>query len=273
MYVSCLLQGLAEIDEAGQNNAEWNEKSLEICNLAQSESAQKQMMYELLEKVDPESAKKISPSDLVRIERALSVFYQTGKPISYFYNKQKGGLSEEYSVLVIVLLPDREKLYQRINQRSIRCLRMGLLRRGKHLETIYTCQTRVFDSIGYRHVRDYLRGGLDYDFMVELLKRDTRRFAKRQLTWWRNQPSKYGWNRLDQSEELSRQFVFSLCDSSLCSSSERKSFDNRSLEVEPRAGEFEGDLCVKELADYYLSNRLPAECGYSIGVCSKCELN
>ena len=143
------------------------------------------MLYEQLQAVDPVAALKIHANDAYRIIRALEVYKSTDKPLSE-HHREHGFSSAPYQLLKFGLYMDRNILYERINQRVEKMLAEGLLNEVKALlEQGYGPELKTMRSIGYRHMVDYLSGTLTWDNAVETLKRDTRRYAKRQFTWFR----------------------------------------------------------------------------------------
>ncbi|MDY0219682.1 MAG: tRNA (adenosine(37)-N6)-dimethylallyltransferase MiaA [Desulfobacterium sp.] len=135
--------------------------------------------------VDPESAAKIHPNDLFRIIRALEVAVTHGTPISQL-RQAHGFKGERYRTLKFGLYMDRENLYQRIEKRVDMMLDQGLIQEVKALvHRGYGLGLKSMQSIGYRHVGQYLQCETGFEEMVAQLKRDTRRYAKRQLTWFK----------------------------------------------------------------------------------------
>lgn len=142
-------------------------------------------LYEELMRVDPISAKRINVNDTKRIIRALEVLHETGKPMSY-YNKNFRKEVDKYNLVMIGLTMDRGKLYSRINQRVDIMLDEGLIDEVKMLMDMgYTKELTSMQAIGYKEIISYLEGEMSLDKTIEVLKRNTRRFAKRQLTWFR----------------------------------------------------------------------------------------
>jgi tRNA dimethylallyltransferase len=145
-------------------------------------------LYRRLQKVDPAAAARIHPNDTYRILRALEVYQVTGKPISY-HQSVHGFRDLQYRTLKIGLTPERNVLYDRINRRVDLMLASGLLEEVRWLlDQGYPSTLKSMRSIGYRHMADYLLGRTPWDETVRLFKRDTRRYAKRQLTWFRADP-------------------------------------------------------------------------------------
>jgi tRNA dimethylallyltransferase len=148
----------------------------------------KELLYARLQEVDPQTASRVSPNDVVRIVRALEVYHLTGEPIS----RQQGrhGFQEEpYNCLKIGLAREREVLYRRIEKRVDQMLQRGLLDEVRGLLDMgYTAETRPMQSIGYRQMTAYLTGRLGWSAAVAGIKQETRKLAKRQLTWLRHDP-------------------------------------------------------------------------------------
>ncbi|MCK5096920.1 MAG: tRNA (adenosine(37)-N6)-dimethylallyltransferase MiaA, partial [Desulfobacteraceae bacterium] len=144
-------------------------------------------LYEKLEKIDPALAKKLHPNDSFRVINALEVYESTGTIKSEQLKKHEFK-DDRYSCLKFGLYMDREKLYDRINQRVDSMMDQGFLSEVKELLNMgYKKELKPMQSIGYKHICDYFSNVNDYDETLRLLKRDTRRFAKRQFTWFRKE--------------------------------------------------------------------------------------
>ena len=142
-------------------------------------------LYRKLKDLDPESAANIHPHDLRRTIRALEVFYLTGKPIHRQVLDTKSQ-KPDYKSLVIGINRPREELYSRIEERVDKMMEAGLLEETEGLLAKgYSPHLKPLQGLGYRHMLLYLQGKAGLDEAVALLKRDTRRFAKRQLTWFK----------------------------------------------------------------------------------------
>jgi tRNA dimethylallyltransferase len=141
-------------------------------------------LYDRLKQCDPVTAHRLHPNDTYRIVRALETFEATGKPISAFQNSH-GFSGPLYDALKIGLIMDRAALYERINARVDAMMAAGFVAEVKNLlDAGYAGDLKSMQSIGYRHMVDYLQGRLTREECVRTLKRDHRRYAKRQLTWF-----------------------------------------------------------------------------------------
>ncbi len=146
------------------------------------------VLHEQLAICDPDAAKKIHPNDGFRIVRALEVFQTTGTPISS-RQSDHDFKSNRYESLTFGLFMDRSVLYERINRRVDIMMEQGLLEEVKQLVAKgYSLDLKSMQSIGYRHMGMYLKGEADLNEAIRLLKRDTRRYAKRQFTWFNKEP-------------------------------------------------------------------------------------
>ena len=144
-----------------------------------------EVLHEMLRKVDPESAEKIHANNVKRVIRALEVYKYTKKPISQ-HQKESRTEPPEYRYLVFILDMDREKLYDRINKRVDKMLENGLVDEVKRLlEMGYKPGSTALQGLGYKEIIRYLNNELPFDEAIRILKRDTRHYAKRQLTWFR----------------------------------------------------------------------------------------
>ncbi|MCU0598318.1 MAG: tRNA (adenosine(37)-N6)-dimethylallyltransferase MiaA [Desulfobacterales bacterium] len=145
-------------------------------------------VYERLAHCDPAAAARIHPNDTYRVIRALEIFEISGKPMSEF-QKAHGFGDSPYEAIKIGLLIPRAQLYERIDLRVDQMIDEGLLNEVQHLlEMGFSPELRPMQALGYRHMVDYLLGRTSWDETIHILKRDTRRYAKRQLTWFQNEP-------------------------------------------------------------------------------------
>jgi tRNA dimethylallyltransferase len=141
-----------------------------------------------LREVDPEAAARISPNDLYRIVRALEVFRATGTPISA-WQRRHAFAADEYDSLMVGLEMPRERLYAAIERRFDAMVGAGLVEEVRALIAAGLApDSPPLRTIGYRQIAAHVRGELSLDEAIALAKRDTRRLAKRQLTWFRSDP-------------------------------------------------------------------------------------
>lgn len=146
----------------------------------------RETLHQRLAEIDPATADKVHPNDLKRMIRALEYYYLTGRPISEQQKMTAGKTSREYDLHMVGLHMRRDWLYQRINQRVDEMLKSGLLEEVKQLLQMgYGSELKSMQSLGYRHMIQYIQGEWTWEEAVKLFKRDTRRYAKRQLTWFR----------------------------------------------------------------------------------------
>jgi len=152
---------------------------------AQNEGAE--VLFERLKKIDPEYAEIIHANNVKRVARALEYHFLTGEKFSH-HNAEQREKESPYQAAVIILTMEREKLYQRINYRVDLMMEQGLLAEVKGLlEKGYSPDLVSMQGLGYKEFMPYFRGECSLDDAVEELKKGTRHFAKRQLTWFRRQ--------------------------------------------------------------------------------------
>lgn len=142
-------------------------------------------VHSMLEAVDPASYKKLHPNDIRRVIRALEVHKYTGRPISY-YQEESRKQPPRYDYAYITLTMDRKKLYDRIDGRVEKMMAEGLVEEVEELMSMgYNRKLVSMQALGYKEIADYLQGIISKEEAVRILKRDTRHYAKRQLTWFR----------------------------------------------------------------------------------------
>jgi tRNA dimethylallyltransferase len=150
-------------------------------------------LHRRLAALDPESAEKIYPRDKVRVTRALEIM-----------RAHRFG-DRAFQPLKICLQIEREGLYHRINQRSLSMVERGLVEETKNLIIRgYSPQLKPMKSLGYRHAVQYLEGLWSFDLMIKELQKDTRRYAKRQMTWFRADPE-VKWRSPDARDAIVRE--------------------------------------------------------------------
>ena len=164
----------------------------------QAEELGSEYLYKRLKDIDPEAAAKIHPHDTKRIIRALEVFAATGQAISKL-QKQRRGLGQEYDIKVFGLDMPREKLCKRIDERVEKMFNQGLVAEVKRLLKLKLSKTAAY-AIGIKETKGYLDGTYDLEAAKRLVKRNTRLYAKRQLTWFRKD-KRINWINIGDKEK------------------------------------------------------------------------
>ena len=182
-YIQALLYGV-EFEEDPEDSP----VRRELYDLARREGERApQVLHAMLAQADPESASAIHPNNVKRVIRAIEYFRLTGTPISR-HNAAMRKKEADYHFLYYVLTMDRERLYGRIDKRVDQMLSQGLVEEVSRLRTMGCCRGQTaMQGLGYKEILDYLDGKCSLDEAVYVLKRDTRHFAKRQLTWFKRE--------------------------------------------------------------------------------------
>lgn len=142
------------------------------------------VLYNEAKELDPQAIEKISPNDQKRILRILEIYKATGKnKTEQEIESRKNGVKYDYKVFAIDM--DREKLYDRINKRVDIMIENGLIEEVQGLLKEYNQFPTAMQGLGYKEVVEYLQGKISKEEMIEKIKRETRRYAKRQMTWFR----------------------------------------------------------------------------------------
>ena len=150
-------------------------------------------LHGMLQKVDEKASKEIHPNNIKRVIRALEFYEKSGQKISE-HNEEQKQKESPYAYAYFVLNDDREVLYERINHRVDIMLEEGLVEEVKKLLEAGVPRTAVsMQGLGYKEIASFLTGEYTYEEAIYYLKRDTRHFAKRQLTWFRKNPN-INWN-------------------------------------------------------------------------------
>jgi len=158
-------------------------------------------LYKLLERADPVSAGRIHPSDTVRIVRALEVRELTGRTISSLQEEHRFS-DRPFRTEIVCLDPPREQLYSSIDARVEKMMAKGLLDEVRSLAASgYGRELNSMRGLGYNEMRSHLAGELTLDDAVEAIKKNTRRYAKRQLTWFRGEEG-VQWEKIENGRQL-----------------------------------------------------------------------
>ncbi len=164
--------------------------------LSRVESEGLKTLYDELLRIDPKSAERINPNDQKRILRGLEVYYSTGKTLTYQRNKSRMEPSVYDPCVIGLNFRDRQKLYNRINLRVDRMMENGLL---EEAERVISCDRggTGMQAIGIKELKPYFNGQTTLCDATEKIKQETRRYAKRQLTWFRRD-ERINWIFLDE---------------------------------------------------------------------------
>ena len=195
LYIKALLYGLF--------NDHTFDPQVRVKLKAEADTHGIQYLHQRLSRLDPETAQRLHPHDTYRILRALEVVEASGKSISN-HHREHGFDERPFRALKIGLKMERELLYERIDRRVDAMLAAGFREEVKELmEKGYSADLKAMQSIGYRHLVDAILGRTSPAECVRTLKRDHRRYAKRQLTWFNADPE-IVWKAPDQIEEMIR---------------------------------------------------------------------
>ncbi len=176
LYIRTLLGGLFDGPDA-------NEELRAFYRALQARHG-KACLHEKLRSVDEKAAARIQPNDTVRIIRALEVLEASGQSITEKQEAHRFG-DQPYEAMRVGLAPERDDLYERIDRRAERMIEAGLVGEVQSLlDKGYDASLKPMQSLGYRHMVRHLRGDFDLSEALRLLKRDTRHYAKRQVTWF-----------------------------------------------------------------------------------------
>ncbi|MEW6713535.1 MAG: tRNA (adenosine(37)-N6)-dimethylallyltransferase MiaA [Nitrospirota bacterium] len=176
LYIKTLTRGLFE-----GPSADWKLRD-ELMDAERSQG--KGHLYEYLKRLDPEAAKKIEPNDVRRIIRALEVSLKDNRISDYQKSATKPA---PYNFIKIGLTRERKELYRLIDERVNKMMHDGLLEETKRLFKLNPSATAL-QSLGYKEIGSYIAGEVSLDEAVELIKKRTRNYAKRQMTWFRKEP-------------------------------------------------------------------------------------
>jgi len=167
----------------------------------QAEEKGNRYLYEKLLELDPEAAAKIHENDVKRIIRAIEVYTHTNKPISEHVRLSRLEPAP-YRYIIFGLNWDREKLYRRIDERVDKMIGKGLVDEVKKLKSMgFDNGSTAMQAIGYKEILGYLKGEYSMDDAIDILKRNTRHYAKRQLTWFRRM-KEIIWLDMDENTDL-----------------------------------------------------------------------
>jgi tRNA dimethylallyltransferase len=190
LYVRALCEGMDEMPET--------DPAIRAELTAKLEAEGLEPLVTQLKALDPEYYYQVDKANPQRVIRALEICLSSGQPYSSFRKSDKA--TRPFQTIKIGLNRDRQELYDRIDLRMDQMLQQGLLEEAKALYPFRT--HNALQTVGYREIFDYLEGKYDWEEAVRLLKRNSRRYAKRQLTWFTKHPEEYTWFHPQQWEEI-----------------------------------------------------------------------
>ena len=192
MYVKALCDGLDSMPEVDDNiRQELNKSWLD---------GNKEFLLKELQDNDPEYFKAVDHSNRQRVTRGIEVFRATGQPYSSFRKGDKKNTNKGYSVIKIGLELDREELYKRINERMDQMISDGLF---EEAEKLYKHRKlNALQTVGYREIFNFLDGEYDKEEAIRLLKRNSRRYAKRQMTWFKRDQEVTWFNPIEKRKVI-----------------------------------------------------------------------
>lgn len=190
LYVRAVLEGMDEMPDADPDVREKLTRQYEAEGL--------QPLLDKLQELDPIYFAQVDKANPQRVIRAVEVCLSSSIPYSSFRKSERQ--ERPFNIIKIGLNRDRSELYQRIDQRMDQMLEQGLLEEAKALYP-YRAHNAL-QTVGYKEIFDYLEGMYNWEEAVRLLKRNSRRYAKRQLTWFRKNPEEYAWFEPQQWQEV-----------------------------------------------------------------------
>lgn len=201
LYLSCLLDGIFSEDKKNS--------SIRDSLYREAEMYGKDFLYKRLVKIDPQASKKIHTNDLRRIIRALEVYEISRIPISVLQKNRKP-ITDLYNVRIFGLIRSREKIYERIDKRVEEMFEDGLIREVENLLRLNLSKTAK-EAIGIGEIKGYLEGEYDLEEAKRLIKKRTRNYARRQMSWFKRD-KRIEWIEIQESEteELIAQRILDL---------------------------------------------------------------
>jgi len=197
MYEKAVIEGLHDLPEANEENQIKVEKILEEDGI--------EKLQNILQDLDPEYFNKVDKDNPRRLFRAIDIIWQTGK--SYSQNISEQMNQRDFEVIRIGIQAPRETIYDRINQRVDLMLENGLLKEAESL--IAFKNNLALQTVGYSELFKYFNGIWTLDFALEEIKKNSRRFAKRQLTWYRKEEN-ITWVNFENSVQESLSLLYTL---------------------------------------------------------------
>ncbi|MCF7741154.1 MAG: tRNA (adenosine(37)-N6)-dimethylallyltransferase MiaA [Candidatus Marinimicrobia bacterium] len=192
MYIRAVTQGFFKGSRTDQKIRGHLKKELE--------EKGRHQLYARLKEIDPDYAAKIHVNDTKRVTRALEIYRINGKPPTKLYEEQKK--NPPFPHIIMGLKMDRDRLYKRINSRVDKMVEAGLVEEVKQLRNQgYGKVFNKIKTVGYYEINQYLEGEIEREVAIENIKQNSRQYAKRQLSWFRNQTNTHWVNIGDKSRE------------------------------------------------------------------------
>lgn len=192
LYVRALVDGLFEIED---NDEDYREHLFDL-----RKNNGNEFLYEKLKSIDPDAAAKMLPQNWKRVMRALEVYHLTGRKISDLHKEYKREINIKYYQFGLDW--ERNILYERINNRVDEMIKNGLVEEVQSLlENGFSKDLNALNTVGYKEIISYLDKKISFERAVESIKRNTRHFAKRQLTWF-NADKRIHWFKINSENQL-----------------------------------------------------------------------
>ena len=192
LYVKAIVDGIFDAVDTDENYRN------ELLKLKREYG--NEILYEKLKKVDAQTAEKLLPQNWKRVIRALEVYKLTGKSISEFQKEHKR--ETKYEFVQFGLSWPREILYKNIEERVDKMIKLGLIDEVKKILSLgYKSELNALNTVGYKEIIAYLNNEIDLEEAIRLIKRNTRRYAKRQLTWFKKD-ERITWFSINERKQL-----------------------------------------------------------------------
>jgi tRNA dimethylallyltransferase len=192
LYIKALIDGISNTPDPDPELRERLMKEKELYGA--------DYLYNKLRKIDPVISASMIPQNWKRVIRALEVYYIMGRPISEVH--KDSAMKDSLSSYQFGIMWDRKVLYDRINTRVDEMIRVGFVDEVRELlQRGFNPDSNSFNTVGYKEIVSFLKEEISFEKAVELIKRNTRRYAKRQLTWFRKD-ARIHWETIKSNEEL-----------------------------------------------------------------------
>jgi len=204
LYIRALVDGIFEIPEDDMSYRQ------ELLDIATRQGPK--FIFDMLSKIDPEEASRIHPQNMIKVIRALEIHHITGIPKSELMRKGESP-KNDYRYLHIILLPDREQVYKRIEARVDQMIELGLVDEARRVfGATFSEALRQSKIVGYSELIDHFEDRISLAEAIRLIKQNTRRYAKRQYTWFRavkraKKVPYFGREAVEMAQSLVREFL------------------------------------------------------------------